>query len=64
MGEEMLVLILFVGWIISGIFSARIVSRKIPLVNEFSFIKRVGGGPLILLFAWLLLEIHKRYPAV
>jgi len=64
MGEEMLVLILFVGWIISGIFSARIVSRKIPLVNEFSFIKRVGGGPLILLFAWLLLKIHKRYPAV
>jgi hypothetical protein len=61
MGKEMLMVILFVGWIISGIISAQIVSRKIPLVNERSFIKRVGGGPLILLFAWLLLKIKNRY---
>lgn len=64
MEEEILVVILFVGWIISGIISAKIVSRKIPLVDKLSFIKRVGGGPLVLLFAWLLLKIHKRYPLV
>jgi len=59
---EILLTVLSVGWIISGIISAKIVSRKIPLIKESSFIKRIGGGPLTFLIAWLLLKLHKRYP--